>query len=441
MSNRISQALNKLFEKHRIVFWYDVKNELRDDFEGLNLSGIEKIELTNNEFGVKYRVLREEPEQKFLLYREGPEPERMDNWMLDVQLAHAEFRTDQSALWLAELELGMEFSDLVQEHEEFFKAVKRKDDLKSLLKPEDTHSFIRTKMLAVCAGCTSDPRIDASLEHLLAELAAGGDEKIRLIERCNLDGFLWDRMNRYYGYKSDEPGIHDFVIELFKSCYAMGTDGDIRLSSDALVFLRRWKDSRQYEASFESLSKKCADTLGIEQDLHNRDFRTLIDLDYFSLIDEKIIYELVQSVVARTVSTGDVALWVRQRRQSHWYGSYQHLYEAIDFASQFFHMLDEATLEMDSMADGVQRYSQSWFRLDQLYRKFTYHVRCDGRSTTLLSSLIEKIENLYSNNYLLKLNDRWQIQVDSTNKWNASPVLLQKNFFESCVQRSPKITK
>ena len=435
MSNRISQALTKLFDKHRVVFWYDVKSELRGDYESLDLSGIEKIELTNNEFGVKYRVLREESEQKFLLYREGPEPVRMDNWLLDVQLAHAEFRTDQIALWLGELELGMEFSDLVQEHEEFFKAVKRKDDLKSLLKADDTHSFIRIKMLAVCAGCTSDPRIDASLEHLLSDLTADNDEKIKLIARCNLDGFLWDRMGRGYGYKSDEPGIHDFVIELFKSCYAMGTDGDVRLSSDALVFLRRWKDSRQYEASFESLSKKCAESLGIEQDLQHRDFRSLIDLDYFSLIDEKIIYELVQNVVARTVSTGDVALWVRQRRQSHWYKSYQHLYEAIDFASQFFHLLDEVTLEMDSMSDGIQRYSQSWFRLDQLYRKFTYHARCDGRSTTLLNSLIEQIENLYSNNYLLKLNDRWQIQVDATDKWDASPVLLQKNFFGSCVQR------
>ena len=69
------------------------------------------------------------------------------------------------------------------EHEEFFKAVKRKDDLKSLLKSGDTHGAIRIKMLAVCAGCTSDPRIDASLEYLLSDLAAGNDEKIKLIAR------------------------------------------------------------------------------------------------------------------------------------------------------------------------------------------------------------------------------------------------------------------
>lgn len=431
MNDRIAQALSRLFDRHRIVFWYDAKQELRKDFEALELAGIEKLELTNNEFGVKYRLLREVPEQKFLLYREGLQPDNLDNWLLDVQLAQGEFRTDQVGLWLGELELGLEFADVVQAHEEFFKAVKRKDSLKSLLKPDDTPGKIRLKMLGVCAG--AEPRLDTVLESLLAELSEGRDDKIKLITRCSLDPFLWEQMKRTYGYQSDTPGIRDFVIELFKSCYAMGTDGQVPLSSDSLVFLRRWKDSRQYEASFESLSDECADLLGIEQDLNKRDFRTLIDQDYFRLIDQKIISELVHSVATRTLSTGDVALWVRQRRQGHWYQAYRHLYEAVDYAAQFVHMLDEATLEMESMADGIERYSRSWFLLDQLYRKFTWHVRCSGQAS-LMESLTEQIENLYSNNYLLKQNDRWQIHVDSASRWDAPPVLLQKHFFERCVQ-------
>ena len=110
MSNgKIQQALANLFAKQRIVFWYDDQLEFRSEFAGLDLPSVEKIELTNNEFGVKHRVLRDQPEQKFLLYREGAEPERLDNWLLDVQLASGQtFRTDQSALWLAELELGPE---------------------------------------------------------------------------------------------------------------------------------------------------------------------------------------------------------------------------------------------------------------------------------------------------------------------------------------------
>lgn len=431
MNNRIAQALVRLFDRHRIVFWYDAKQELRSDFEALQLPGVAKLELGNNEYGVKYRILRAQPEQKFLLYRAGPPPADLDNWLLDVQLAHGEFRTDQVAIWLSELELGLEFTDVVQAHAEFFQAGRRKDTLRKLLKADDTIGQIRLKMLAVCA--VSEPRLDAVAENLLQELAYGRDEKIKLIGRCSLDGFLWEQMTRCYGYKSAEPGIRDFAIELFKSCYAMGTDGQVKLTGDALVFLKRWKDSRHFEKSFETLSGECAEVLGIEQDLAKRDFRELIELDYFRLIDQIIISDLVREVATRTVSSGDVSIWIRQRRQGHWYSAYQHLYEAVDYAAQFIHALGEAKLAMDSLAEGVQRYSRSWYQLDQLYRKFTYHVRTSGEAS-LMGNLADQIENLYANNYLLKLGDRFQTFVDAATQWEAIPVHKQSGFFEYWVQ-------
>jgi uncharacterized protein (TIGR02687 family) len=431
MENRIAQALAKLFERHRIVFWYDAKQELRSDFEALSLPDIEKLELTNNEYGIKYRLLREQPEQRFLIYREGPQPDDLNNWLLDVQLAHGEFRTDQIGIWLSEMELGLEFTDLVREHAEFFQAVKRKDALKKLLKSDDTGRLIRLKMLAVCTG--SEPRMDSVAENLLQELADNRDEKIRLVSRCSLDDFLWEQMARCYGYKSDTPGIRDFVIELFKSCYAMDTDGAVKLTGDALVFLKRWKDSRQFESSFESLSSECAEVLNVESDLDNRDFRHLIELDYFRLIDQKIISDLVRAVAMRTVSRNDIALWVRQRRQSHWYREFRHLYEAIDYAARYIQALSEANLFMDSLLNGVQNYSRLWYQLDQLHRKFTYHVRMSGQAS-LMSTLTEQIENLYSNNYLLKLGDRFQAFVDDASKWEALPIRRQNEFFANWVQ-------
>ena len=431
MSNQIERALVKLLDRYRIVFWYDAKQELRADFEALQLPSVEKLELKNNEYGIKYRLLREQPEQKFLLYRAGPQPEDLDNWLLDVQLAHGEFRTDQVAIWLSELELGLEFAGVVKDHVEFFQAIKRKDSLKRLLNTGDTPGQIRLKMLAVCTG--SEPRLDAVVETLLQELAENRDEKIRLVGRCSLDGFLWDQMTRCYGYESDEPGIRDFAIELFKSCYAMGTDGTVKLTGDALVFLKRWKDSRQFEECFETLSGDCAEVLGIEQDLAKRDFRELIELDYFRLIDQKIVSDLVRAVVSRTVSSGDVSLWVRQRRQGHWYHEYRHPYEAVDYAAQFTQALSEAKLDMSSLSDGVQRYSSSWYRLDQLYRKFTYHVRMSGQAS-LMGALTEQIENLYSNSYLLKLGDRFQVFLDQAASWEALPVPRQNTFFERWVQ-------
>ena len=431
MSSQIQTALTRLFDKHRIIFWYDTKQELRGDFETVSIPHVEKLEIANNEYGLKYRVLRESPDQKFLLYKEGPQPEDLDNWLLDVQLAHGEFRTDQVAIWLSELELGLEFAEVAQAHAEFFQAIKRKEALKKFLKSDDTAGQLRLKMLAVCAG--SEPRMDSVVETLLQQLAEERDDGIRLIERCGLDSFLWEQLARFYGYEASEPSLRDFVIELFKSCYAMGTDGDVKLTGDALVFLKRWKDSRQFEQGFETLSAECAEVLGIEQDLGKRDFRDLVELDYFRLIDQKIISDLVRAVVGRTVTSGDVALWVRQRRQGHWYGEFRHLYEAIEFAARFVQMLGEARLTMDSLSDGVQRYSRSWYQLDQLYRKFTYHVRMSGQAS-LMGELSEQVENLYSNNYLLKLGDGFQVHVDAAPRWEAYPVVQQKAFFDHWVR-------
>ena len=466
MNDRISKALTKLVDKHRIVFWYDTKKELRKEFESLSLPGIEKIELRNNEFGVKYRTLRVETEQRYLIYHEGPQPEDINNWLLDVQLAHGEFRTDQVSIWLSDLELSLDFADVVWTHAEFYQATKRIEALKGLLKPYDTPGMIRMKMLAVCAG--SEPRMDAVLENLLSELVGkepqtdsnerqlglefpdpDKSEKLKLIARCNLDGYLWEQMKRLYGYESTEPGIKDFVIQLFKYCYFQNFTehcplSTVPLSSDALVFLKRWKDSRQFEACFEALSDECTDILGIEQDLTKRDFRDLIELDYYRLIDQKIISDLVGAVASRTVSSGDVALWVRQRRQSHWYQDYQHLYEAVDYASQFIYALEQLSVDNEQGEQPftasqsplhlwIERYAKSWFRLDQFYRKFTYHVRMSGQ-TSLMGTLTDQIENLYSNNFLLKVNDRWQSLVDEAIKWTATPIPLQKSFFDDCVQ-------
>ncbi len=431
MSDRIIQALQRLFEKHRIVFWYDTKHELRADFTALSIPGIEKIELVNNEFGIKHRILRELPEQKFLLFRDGPQPPDLDNWLLDVQLGHGEFRTDQVALWLAEMELSPAFAEVVQAHAEFFGAAKRKDALKRMLKSDDSASIILLKMLAVCSG--AEPRLDVILEALLAELADGGEERIRLIGRCGLNDFLWKQMLRFYGYESATPGLRDFAIELFKSCYAMGVSGTPKLTAEALVFLKRWKDSRQYAESFERLSEQCADALGIEKDVDQRELRELIELDYFELIDRKIVTDLVQGVSTHTMSAGDVILSVRQRRQGHWYAQYADLYSAVEYAAAFIHALEGARLEMTSMADGVQNYARSWFKLDQLYRKFIFHTRQSGQAS-LLSTLNTQVENLYTNNFLLKINNNWQVFVDAATQWDAPPIALQRQFFSRWVQ-------
>ena len=55
--NRIQKALTRLFERQRIVFWYDDKQEFREVFTSLEMNGIEKAEINANEFMLKHKIL------------------------------------------------------------------------------------------------------------------------------------------------------------------------------------------------------------------------------------------------------------------------------------------------------------------------------------------------------------------------------------------------
>ena len=131
MSDRIAASLRQLFEDRRIVFWYDADRDMRAEFDAVDLPGVTKLEIANNEFGLKYRILRQEPKGKFLLFKDGPEPEMTDNWLLDLQLASAVFKADQAAIWLAELGLPLQFENVVRGHIEFFRAKARVEALKA----------------------------------------------------------------------------------------------------------------------------------------------------------------------------------------------------------------------------------------------------------------------------------------------------------------------
>lgn len=425
MSDRITQSLQRLFDESRIVFWYDTARDMRGDYEAVDLPGVVKIEVANTEFAVKYRVLRQERDAKFLLYHAGPRPSDADNWLLDLLLAGAEFKSDQVTMWLAELGLELAFAPVIRDHAEFFKAKGRVETLKKIRKPTDTPSQLRLRMIAVCAGASG---LDTVIEALLAELAQGRDEALKLIDRCGLGEFLWKQIASIYGYSAITPEIEDFALTLFKACYAMGLSEDAKLNPEALVLFRRWKNDKSGAAHFETLSKRFEGPLAIKADAAKRDFRNLMEVDVFEEVDRHIIRKIVQGMAEQTVTPGEVLRWVQEREVSHWVDQFTHIYAAMRSAAEFFKGLSEATLGMTSLAEGFHRYSTTWFRLDQHYRRFIFHYQKSGQ-TSLLGDLFDRVENLYVNNFLLKLNDAWQEQVNKMTAWEIPGVEREIDFY------------
>tara|TARA_R110002110_G_scaffold85816_4_gene223688 strand:- start:15912 stop:18413 length:2502 start_codon:yes stop_codon:yes gene_type:complete len=426
MTDRIAASLERLFDEHRIVFWYDAARDMRGEFDAVVLPGVTKVEIANNEFSLKYRILRQEPAARFLVFKDGPELPEPENWLLDLQLATAVFKADQAGIWLGDLGLPSQFESVVRNHMEFYRAKTRVAELKRLLQTSDTQSQVRLRMLAVCAG--AEGGLDTVVEALLGELAEDRDDAMRLIERCGLTKFFWKHVGNAYGYEQDQPDFEDFAITLFQSAYFRSLGEDGTLNSDALLVFRRWKNNRHWDTAFETLSDRYQGLLKIPDELTQRDFRDLMAIDHFEEIDRHIIRQMVHAMSTQTVSASDVLKWVRERRQSHWYSTYEDIYQAIGFATEFQQALAKANLGMTSPAEGVKRYARSWFKLDQLYRKFIYHMQKSGHAS-LLSELYDAVENRYTNNFLLKLNDAWQDQVSGMTDWEIPGYPKQGGFY------------
>jgi uncharacterized protein (TIGR02687 family) len=156
--------------------------------------------------------------------------------------------------------------------------------------------------------------------------------------------------------------------------------------------------------------------------------RALYAVDHFEEVDRHVIRALVQAMANQTVSTAEVLKVVRERRQSHWYPKYEDIYQAIGYATEFQQALAEAHLSMTSLQDGVKRYVTSWFKLDQLYRKFIQHMQKSGQAS-LLSALFESVENRYTTNFLLAVNDAWQDQVSKLSEWKVPSYPQQSDFY------------
>ena len=181
----IRPHLERRFESHRIVFWHDPEGQYAGGLDGLDLPGVQTIWVANNEYGIKNRLLHDEPTGKFLVYRSGQVPAGIGNWLLDLELAYGVFTADRSSLVAQDLGLTAEgIDEVVQAHEKFFNATKRIQSLKALLNPEDDAAKLRAKITAVVLGQREHSLLEIT-RTLLVENSRGERSKYgAMLEIC-----------------------------------------------------------------------------------------------------------------------------------------------------------------------------------------------------------------------------------------------------------------
>ena len=193
MSNvaTVRPHLERSFENHRIVFWHDPDGEYGAELDGLDLPGVQTIQVANDEYAIKHRLLQEEPTGKFLIYRGGKVPHGVGNWLLDLELAYGVFTADRTSLVAKDLGLtAAGIDEVVATHEKFFHAAKRVQSLKALLNADDDAAKLRATITAVALGQREHSLMEIT-RALLVENAAGQHAKYDALVDYGLDDFFW----------------------------------------------------------------------------------------------------------------------------------------------------------------------------------------------------------------------------------------------------------
>ena len=444
--NTITKQLNTFFSQHRLVFWYDEDQEFGQDFEEFELASVEKCVVKNNEFGIKVKILHKQPKQKFLLYFPTSCPEPRNNWLLDLLLCHAELRTNPVDLVLHELEMGREYASLIESHLGFFKSSERKEKLKVLVDTQDSESKLRMKLMAVIGSCAPD--LESLLFQLFRELCADlknnqgtlGLESLsgkigENISKFGLGAFFWEQVERHYDYHSEQPTLMDFLLQLMSFSIAALVDNPPQLSAEARTLINHWKDSYQHREIYDQLSKIVASEnyLNLKNNLQKvHSVETLLELDGFTEIDQRILFEIKHEFAALKPPLELLERWIDSRKNSHWYEEYKTSYNAFHEVIKLFFLLDKLDLKIDSFEEGLEKYTQSFYKLDLHYRRFMTFSDQSG-FTDLFGDIEKKVEQFYVNRILSVLNEQWQEQIEK-HPWQSEYVIPQQNFFEKLVR-------
>ena len=424
---KIKEALQKRFQDHRVIFWYDGKNEFQEEFKELKIPSVNQIKVEGNEFELKYQIYKETPEQKFLLYIPYEKPANEENWLLDVELAFHVFHTDQEAMVLQELGLGYHLKELIGEHVEFFKSKERKQKFQQLIVKGDEHHALRCKLLAVVFNTESTNLVNFVHSYALAvvdDKAAYGKQ----LERYNLRNFFWDEIGRVYNYQSTNPSIYDFLLDVFKQNFVLGEN--LELNRESRLILSSWKDTLPYRNYYLEVSAKIAGDLQIEEKLTGANLQEIINDDLFELTDQKIIHDLIAAVDSEEISVDKLNDFIKRRENKFWYSQYETFYKSIFFGSRLINLAAQNSGHTyKNFSEATKDYSKRLYEVDFVYRKFIWHYR-QANHNPILSVLADKVEKVYSNSWLLTYNNNWQNLIDPLPAWPTKGRESQQGFFQ-----------
>ncbi len=443
MSDKIRKALNYNFHKYRLIFWYDEGGEMKDSFSSYNELGIEKVEIENNEFFLRYKLQKLNPEQKFLVYSTERRPADSSNWLLDLNLSGFVFASDKASLFLQNLDLDEKFRPFVHEHLDFFRNEKeRQKPLKAIIIPEkENEDSLSMAMLSILAGRSREKRetlksfTEILLSVFLNSFLDNDGSVWKSIKKYNLDSFFWRKVKDELEYSnvSDDPAeLLGYILQNALDFQLKENTSQTQRIIFALV--DEWRNNLNYSERFKELLTRQEEELNIKHTLQtNVPLDILISVDLYKEADKQVLYKIIEELKAGHLDYLTALHYLEKRRETFWYKhggilKLRNHYLTMYYFLKFMELRKRIDLVFDSVESGWRKYTEELYKLDEFYRKFHSAYQESGSPGEMLEYL-EKLEREYTEGYMFPLANSWQKVLDEEPAMESLEYCRMDNFF------------
>ncbi len=474
---QISDTLNRIFtEKNkRIIFWYDGEREFDEILSSLELNGAAILRMdAHSALELKIKLEIDDPVGKYVLYAPWHEPSPEDDWLFDIRLYSYTFLADTASITLKELDLNHQsIRPYIQTRKAFFNSQDRMNRLKKWVAADDLEDEIDLKMLAVITRA-DQPEPFSILMKLFDSFCQKGkfdtqetSKPWMEIEKLDLMPFFWKILSQTFGYvNTDTPSLVDFLLRVFVTDFANAIKADPPSSishfiipnptqaMNSSVFLSQWRSNTNHFKNYNAISQFAGSRLKIKELLSSIDASTLDEIMTFEAVERRIISGIRDQLIGNSENGyPGMREAIKHRLDGHWATTtleedfsgnrYRITYHAMLSAIDLFELRKkyDAGFSYPSAEVMLVAYTRELFLFDQLYRKFhEFSNKPDLAGWDVLKKLRDKVEDCYSNWFMMQLSLTWGdfLTPDHPDnlmkRWRIPNITNQYDFFDKYVQ-------
>jgi uncharacterized protein (TIGR02687 family) len=438
-------------ETRKIIYWIDREQSFIDIFEEINIVGIKKHVLKeNNYFYTKYLLEEEDTEANYLIYTNETLENDGENWLLDNVLYSKKFFADEVSIHMRDLGIPEEWRGTVSENRKFFRSKERYAKFKSFAIEKYSDEIIEIAIISALCNQKS-PDFEEALRTIMMDTIE--DENNKYLEKIakffDINRF-WYYVEKNYGFKQENRTLKKLLIHLMITNLSFDVSED-KLSnykefisesnkSNCYNFINRWMNHKSDYEIYDKYADKIEKEIAFGSVLGDIHIDEIKNADVFPFIDKAIIMYILNGLNNRIEDFEAYIKLIRLRRTKHFYEKFRSIYEALYNTVKMFEFKKNHnnTLILTSASNMLEAYTKDYYQMDLFYRKF-YVAYDENSSSEILKKLKVMVEDLYTNWFMVELSHNWTSALanDVRNHWKITGVRNQRDFYDLIVK--PKV--